>query len=548
MDNVVNHVYETAVTPEAIGDLLMSWSRVVHESDAPDAAPLAPHLERAARILEMHHRLWELEAPERLPEALGAWPAFTLTPEGTVGLLNPQAESTYGLKSGARLSDLPFDTAMLDEIGVILRREPQRHLIGGYRDDNGRLIGVSISRQPNSHFLVRTTDASWREGLAEDLGSVFRLTPAETEVVRLLMQGLQVIEIAEARGATVPTVRSQIRSIFDKTGTHTQSELLRLVIGLADLGAGVSVEAPQPEDDADGVAPSATQVHEFLLGDGRLLRYADFGDPEGRPILFLHDSFFGWHWPGSLATRAADSGLRVLAPARPGYGGSDLAPQKSFSAEQVAEDVLEWLDALGVGNATLAARTNGVHYALALAHRAPERFSAMVAFAPALPELGSKPFREDAFPVGSRRFVDFTSDALLDFLGRCAERYLRHRGVREVFGYYFSSAPRDVAVLGNDDALAVIEAGSRFSRATGHRASCDDLRRVRRPDPAYYISCPVPVHMLIGDEESNDRLARAQMLIDRGAPIRVTTVSGAGELFFYTALDLVLEALRDAAA
>ncbi len=544
MDEVVNQVYETAVTPEAIADLLMSWSRVVHENDAPDAAALAPHLERAARILEMHHRLWELEMPDQLPAAWGAWPAFTLTPEGTVGVLNSQAEATYGLKPGARLTELPFDAAMLEEIGLILRREPERHLIGGYRDDNGRLIGVAISRQPNSHFLVRTTDAGWRQGLGEDLGAVFGLTPAEIEVVRLLMQGLQAGEIARARGARMPTVRSQIRSIFEKTGAHTQSELLRLVIGVADLGAAVSAEATQGEGPGDGIAPVAQDLRAFLLSDGRLLQYADFGDPDGKPLVYLHDSFFGWHWPARLADLARGNGLRILAPARPAYGASDPAPDGSFSAAQVAGDVLEWLDALGIGSAALVARTNGTHYAITLAHRAPHRFSAVLALAPALPELGGKPFREDAFPVGSRRFVDFTSDALLDFLGRCAERYLQHRGLREVLSYYFRSAPRDVAVLRIDEALGVIEAGSRFSRVHGHRASVDDLRRVRRPDPAAYVGCPLPMHFLIGDEESNDRLVRAQALIDQGAPIRVSMVPGAGELFFYTEADLVLEALR----
>jgi DNA-binding CsgD family transcriptional regulator len=55
------------------------------------------------------------------------------------------------------------------------------------------------------------------------------LTPAESDVVAALAHGQNLAAIAEARGVSVSTVRSQLKAIFRKTGTSSQVELLAWV-------------------------------------------------------------------------------------------------------------------------------------------------------------------------------------------------------------------------------------------------------------------------------------------------------------------------------
>lgn len=55
-------------------------------------------------------------------------------------------------------------------------------------------------------------------------------------------------DIAEARGRSAETVRTQLRSILAKTETHSQSELVRVVLGLMDVAlipAGALAEVRQ---------------------------------------------------------------------------------------------------------------------------------------------------------------------------------------------------------------------------------------------------------------------------------------------------------------
>jgi DNA-binding CsgD family transcriptional regulator len=74
-------------------------------------------------------------------------------------------------------------------------------------------------------------DPSRRQRPAQDiLRTLFGLTPAESRVALLLGDGHAPREIAGMIGVTDNTVRSQIKSIFSKTGVKRQGELIRLLV------------------------------------------------------------------------------------------------------------------------------------------------------------------------------------------------------------------------------------------------------------------------------------------------------------------------------
>jgi DNA-binding CsgD family transcriptional regulator len=63
----------------------------------------------------------------------------------------------------------------------------------------------------------------------EVLRALFNLTPAETKLAISLMDGNSLSESADLNQVGRETVRSQIKSIFQKTGTKRQGELIRLL-------------------------------------------------------------------------------------------------------------------------------------------------------------------------------------------------------------------------------------------------------------------------------------------------------------------------------
>lgn len=67
----------------------------------------------------------------------------------------------------------------------------------------------------------------------EDLQKLYDLTPAEAEVAIRVLRGHGLQYVADELRVTLSTVRVHLQRVFEKTGTHRQAELVRLLIELA---------------------------------------------------------------------------------------------------------------------------------------------------------------------------------------------------------------------------------------------------------------------------------------------------------------------------
>lgn len=70
------------------------------------------------------------------------------------------------------------------------------------------------------------TDVVSTEGMQE----LYRLTSTESEVCKLLAEGLETGDIADTRNITRETVRNYIKQVLHKTGTGNRSQLVRLAL------------------------------------------------------------------------------------------------------------------------------------------------------------------------------------------------------------------------------------------------------------------------------------------------------------------------------
>lgn len=78
---------------------------------------------------------------------------------------------------------------------------------------------------------------------------LYDLTPAESRVATLLSQGHSLPDVAALRRVRVESVRTQLKAVFQKTGTHSQAELVSLVLrsGAVSGAAEHSAEAQDVE-------------------------------------------------------------------------------------------------------------------------------------------------------------------------------------------------------------------------------------------------------------------------------------------------------------
>lgn len=74
-----------------------------------------------------------------------------------------------------------------------------------------------------------------RVASAQQLMSMFGLSPAEARLARALCHGETLEEYAEAQSVKLPTVKSQLRAVFAKTQTDRQVALVNLISGIPPL-------------------------------------------------------------------------------------------------------------------------------------------------------------------------------------------------------------------------------------------------------------------------------------------------------------------------
>ncbi|MBO6851608.1 MAG: alpha/beta hydrolase, partial [Marinobacter sp.] len=254
--------------------------------------------------------------------------------------------------------------------------------------------------------------------------------------------------MAERRGVSEHTVRSQFKSIFRKTDTNRQADLVSLILsGLAPIGNSLPATADRSKS---GPVQEGGGTRYLVTADGRTLSYCEYGDPDGRPIVFFH-SVRGSRLevPGSLDVLYRLK-LRLIVPDRPGYGRSDALEDRT--TYDLAGDVAALADHLGLNRFLILGYSLGgflaLHCAAHLGDRV-ERLGLVSALAPPQTDPGGRPLKglfrlavtlADKAPSLAERILNQMARSILrnpaKHLGSDADRQLlanpqtRHQYVR----------------------------------------------------------------------------------------------------------------------
>lgn len=119
------------------------------------------------------------------------------------------------------------------------------------------------------------------------------------------------------------------------------------------------------------------QANEIVLPDGRTLAFAEFGEPDGEPVLYFHGAPACRLEPLLIGNEVLRRlGLRVIAPDRPGMGGSPFRPGRALL--DWPADVTALADALSLDRFAVLGNSGGGPYTAVCAAKIPERLHAAV--------------------------------------------------------------------------------------------------------------------------------------------------------------------------
>lgn len=124
-------------------------------------------------------------------------------------------------------------------------------------------------------------------------------------------------------------------------------------------------------DDRASRSHDAPRERTTATDGDRQIVYAEYGQPNGAPVVFLHGTP-GSHRLGELLHPAALAhDVRIIAPSRPGYSAS--SPWSNRSLRDTDDSILAVLDDAGVRTAGLVGFSGGGPHALAMASERPRR-------------------------------------------------------------------------------------------------------------------------------------------------------------------------------
>jgi pimeloyl-ACP methyl ester carboxylesterase len=235
----------------------------------------------------------------------------------------------------------------------------------------------------------------------------------------------------------------------------------------------------------------------ITLRDGRRLGFAEYGDPQGRPLLYFH-GFPASRLEAALTDAAAARlGLRVITIDRPGIGLSDFLAGRTIA--DWPQDVVELADALRLQRFAVLGVSGGGPYALACAAEIPSRLSAVGIVG------GLGPVAAAESTVGmaalNRFFLCLFRHA--SWLGRPLFALVA-KGIRRwperFFAFFTATVPvADRKALDRPDIRRLFHASMREGFRQGARGAARELLLYSRPWNFAPAQIPAEVHLWHGE-------------------------------------------------
>lgn len=203
----------------------------------------------AIRVASLEARLRQSRASGML-EGLSSsgTPAAIINHAGQVSAVTPAAERIFGQDFGVRggvlwsanADDAPglAGLALAARSGgrefmrksVLVRGQGRRHPV---LVNASQVLGAGLDELPGARLLLVLSDLGAQDSaVSVELCNLFDLTTAEADVATMIVDGLEVAEIAGRRNVAASTVRAQMKSIFRKMDINRQVELVRILARL----------------------------------------------------------------------------------------------------------------------------------------------------------------------------------------------------------------------------------------------------------------------------------------------------------------------------
>jgi pimeloyl-ACP methyl ester carboxylesterase len=266
------------------------------------------------------------------------------------------------------------------------------------------------------------------------------------------------------------------------------------------------------------------------LKDHRALTYAEYGDPNGKPLFFFHGI------PGSRLFHPPDEitkkmGVRLICVERPGYGQSTFQPGRRILDWPI--DIAQLADALNLATFAVAGHSGGGPHTLACAYALPERVSAAATLSGAGPvdapgaTDGMTPLNKFGFKYG--QYIPWP-------ISRMISGFVFHeRGAdpAKAFDNDRTRPPADEAVMRQPGVRELCIESDVEAFRPGMKGMSWDVRLITQPWGFQLEDIRAPVHIWHGTADNQTSMRMAQYMAERIPNSRLIVYPDEGHMLLF---------------
>ncbi len=552
---IVSASWRSLSDVEAYDSMMNAWER---KFSATRSEPRIPMIDGALRrqLASIEELLLEDRSAVRIEDPLEAAvsqtpaPAMVLSPDGLVTALNEGASEYFGIQHGLRAgTDWIRDDSLADFRAV---RESGlgkgnvdyaiiRTIVGDSEGSLAEVYQLKSSGTVAPFTVVRSLELEWLPGVTKALKKVFAFTQAEADISRLLFVHRDLRSVADQRGVTLETLRTQVKRILGKAEVHSKAELIRLFALLCARAAFQQEHTDLTWSDPLGREKLLTRR------DGRKLAYSWMGAENGRPILFVAGQTSFSFLPEAMCRELEEREIKLISPSLPGHGNTDPVTHHDQLVDG-CDAIEELCEALDLNSIPAITSRGGQFYLVYLALTRPDLVSSLLCVS--LP-WSISPNRRESLPWMQHTFFKLALEApaAFDIACRLGYRMVKQRGPDFYLTRGYNDSGVDSETIAHPEIKPLLRAAIRHVVAQGYMAFKREQELCAKSPISDWVSkLQVPIHWLVPGQIGSIDDSDLAYIRGLNPLVSVEVVQGAGELLPYQLPDLFVERVSEMAS
>lgn len=278
----------------------------------------------------------------------------------------------------------------------------------------------------------------------------------------------------------------------------------------------------------------------YTMQSGRSLAYCEYGDPEGLPVIYFHDSGSSRLECEFFHYSAKSLGYRLISIDRPGIGYSDF--HRYDCASNFCQDVLHIADFLGLEQFAVMSLGSGGVFALSLAHIAPQRVKYLLN----LSGIPVSVFQESANHSYGGSVLSEIAPTVVKLLVKIRHQFFPDSPQTHINRLSDRLCYSDRKALGDPRVLRTIKEDLRESTRQGYRGVAQDVSLVFRKLDFRLSQVRVPVIVWQGERDNLSARSDSEFLVRCVPQAKLHCVRSRGRFFFLQGMDSVFSQMSSA--